>query len=121
MTDNPDTSTPENAISGKRAPWPFLGIASVIAGAILPLWAIIVLITGGIMALAWVPVMVLSLPYNLVFFILFLVAVLCGIFALRKSGADRMLGRIGLILAGMQLVAIVAYVIWVLTDISFGG
>ena len=105
-----------------RQPLPLLGVIAVVTGAITPAWAIIALVTGGLEAAFWVPVIVLFyLPYNLVFLALFIVAVLCGFFALRHPGSDRVLGRIGLILAGIQLVAAVAYVVWALGDGLLGG
>lgn len=111
--------SPENA---ERRPLPFLGVSALIAGAITPAWVILALVTGGLEAAFWVPVIVLFyLPYNLIFLALFIVAVTCGIFALRHTGTDRVLGRIGLILAGVQLLAAVVFMVWSLGDGLLGG
>lgn len=122
MASNGDRNATGNPKAVGRVPLPFLGVTALIAGAITPAWTVLAVITGGLEAAAWVPVIVLFLlPYNLVFFALFIVAVLCGLYALRNAGTDRVLGRIGLILAGVQLLVAVAYLVWALTDGLFGG
>ncbi|WP_111721216.1 hypothetical protein [Homoserinimonas sp. OAct 916] len=120
MTENRKSGA--NTGSAGRLSLPFLGVTALISGAITPAWVVLTVITGGPEAAAWVPVIVLFLmPFNLVVFALFIGAVVCGIYALRNAGTDRVLGRIGLILAGVQLLAAVAYLVWALTDGLFGG
>lgn len=121
MTINPEGSESGDLFLAKRAVLPILGVTALVTGAILPAWAFLVMFSGGLAAAAWVPVMALVFPFNLIFLPLFIVAVLCGIFALRNPGTDRALGRVGLILAGVQLIAVVAYLAWSYFDIGFGG
>lgn len=121
MTSNPESSESGGLISAKRAPLPILGVTALVTGAVLPAWAVLVMFSGGLEAAAWVPVMALFFPFNLIFLPLFIAAVLCGVFALRNPGTDRVLGRVGMILAGVQLVAVVAYLAWSFFDIVFGG
>lgn len=122
MTGDPDSNANGNPNSAGRASFPSLGLASLIAGAVMPVWAILAAITGGLEAAAWIPVIALFLfPFNIVFFALLAMAVICGIFAIRNPGSGRVLGWIGLILGGVQLIAAVAYLVWSGTDILFGG
>lgn len=121
MTSNPDESELGNLIPARRTPLPFLGVTALVAGAILPAWTVLVLISGGLQAVAWVPVMALFFPFNLVFVPLFIAALFCGFFALRHPGADRTLGRIGLILAGVQLAAVITYLAFSFFDVLSGG
>ena len=103
-----------NSTTVRRRRFPFLGIISVVAGAFMPAWVIVASITGGPDA-AWVPViLLLAWPFNLVSLALFVVAIASGIYARRNAGADRVLGLIGLILAGAQLLA-AAPIVWSLT------
>ena len=104
----------------KRGPLPILGVSSLVAGAILPAWAVLVLSSGGLEAAAWVPVMALFYPFILMFLPLFIVAVVCGIFARGNPGTVRALGGAGLILAGPQLVAVIAFLAWSFCDIGLG-
>ena len=77
--------------------------------------------SGGLEAAAWIPVIVLFLfPINILFFALLAMAVICAIFAVRIRGASRVLGWIGLILGGMQLISAVAYLVWSGTGILWG-
>lgn len=104
MPDNRNSSAIENPTTMTRRPVPFVGATSLIAGTIMPVWMILATIAGGPEAGGWVPlVMLIGFPYYLVSLALLVIAVVCGIFALRASGADRVLGLIGLILAGIQL------------------
>ncbi|MDO5744162.1 MAG: hypothetical protein Q4P23_06815 [Micrococcaceae bacterium] len=120
MTINPESGERGDLFMAKRGPLPILGVSSLVAGAILPAWTVLVMFSGGLEAAAWVPVMAFFYPFNLMFLPLFILAVLCGIFARRNPGTDRALGGAGLILAGLQLVAVIAYLAWSFFDIGLG-
>lgn len=122
MTNAPDTNATANSAITARKRFPFLGVAALIAGATTPIWAILAAVTGGLEAVAWIPVILLFFfPIYIIFYALLIFAVLCGIFAIRDGGTNRRLGWIGLILAGAQLVAATAYLVWAFRDIMFGG
>lgn len=115
MTGNRDSSASENPGTVRRMRVPFLGLTSVVAGVIMPTWVTLASIAAGPETWGWVPLaMVAGFPYNFVALALLVVTVVCGIYALRKRGADRVLGIIGLILAGAQLLA-AAPIVWFLT------
>ena len=121
MTNSPDIDATVNPTTTARKRFPFLGLAALIAGAIAPVWAILAAVTGGLEAVAWIPVILLFFfPIYIIFYALLIFAVLCGIFAIRDGGTNRRLGWIGLILAGVQLVAAIAYMVWAFSDILFG-
>lgn len=122
MTGISHSNTNGHPSSGARASFPSLGLAALITGAVMPVWGILATVSGGLEAAAWIPVIVLFLfPFNIVFFALLVMAVVCGIFAIRTPGTGRVLGWVGLILGGVQLIAAVAYLVWAGTDFLFGG
>lgn len=115
------SSATENPSAVRRTTLPFFGVASIVAGAIMPAWAIVGSIAGGPEAGGWVPlILLIGFPSNVVALALFVVAVVCGIHAVRRAGADRVLGVIGLILAGLQLLA-AAVLAWAFAGAIFAG
>ena len=111
----------ENLSAVMRRTFPYLGVTSLVAGVFMPAWAILGAIAGGPEAGGWVPLILLfGFPFNVVSLALFVVAVVFGNFALRGAGVDRVLGLIGLILAGVQLLA-AALLVLVFSGFLFGG
>ncbi len=121
MTGNSDTNATGNTMSRKRTRFPTLGLIALISGAIPPAWMMWASISWEPEAAAWLPVIALFLfPLNFVFIALLIIAVLCGIFAVRVPGASRVLGVIALILGAVQLVPAVAFLLWSGTDNMWG-
>lgn len=113
--DPSDSLTP--AVAPKQAFRPVLGVIALVASAIAPSWLVIALIAGGLETAAWIPMLMLLTPLNLLFFALFLTAVLCGIFAGRRTGINRRLGQVALGIATFQLIASFGYLLWSVTDL----
>lgn len=98
--------------SGGRA----FGVASVVGASIVPAWALIATIAGGLTTLAWLPVLlVYVIPYNLVYSVLLVAATGLGIVATRRRPGRR-LGQAGLIIIAVQVIAVVAFTVWALVD-----
>lgn len=92
------------------------GVLSVVAALIVPVWALIAMIAGGLTTLAWLPVLlVYVLPYNLVYLALVAAATTFGILAIRRR-TGRRLGQAGLTIVAIQVIALVAYAVWALID-----
>ncbi|MBH0009552.1 hypothetical protein [Salinibacterium sp. SWN1162] len=112
-----DGSATENRSTLSTKAVPFVGVVSLVAGSITPAWVIVGSIAGGPESGAWVLVVLLiGFPFNLVALALLIGAVISGVCALRRAKADRVLGRIGLTLAGFQILAAV-----VLTGLFVGA
>lgn len=124
----PESSREEDAISALNRKTPVwhadgqssggraFGVASLVVASILPVWVLIVLIAGGLMAVAWLPVLVVYVaPYNLVYLVLLVAAIAFGILAIRRRSGRR-LGQAGLIVVALQVIAVVAFTVWALFD-----
>lgn len=108
VTRAQDTDGP----AGGRA----FGVASIVEALIVPAWALIALIVGGLTTLAWLPVLlVYALPYNLVYLALVAAATTFGILAIRRR-TGRRLGQAGLTIVALQVIALVAFTVWALID-----
>lgn len=109
LTRPRDTGGPT---SGGRA----FGVASIAGASIVPVWALIALIAGGLTTLAWLPVLLVYIvPYNLVYLALLVVATTFGSLASRRRPGRR-LGQAGLILVALQVIAFLAFTVWALID-----
>lgn len=92
------------------------GTVSIVIASAIPLWCLIIVVVGGLPALAWMPLLlVFALPYSAVYWILLVVAITLGILAIRR-GAGRRFGQIGLIIVAVQVIALAAFIGWALID-----
>lgn len=109
VTRTRDTSGPT---SGGRA----FGVVSIVSASIVPAWALVAIIAGGLTTLAWLPVLlVYVVPYNLVYLALLVAATTLGILASRRR-TGRRLGQAGLAVVALQVIGVIAFTVWALID-----
>lgn len=92
------------------------GTVSIVIASAIPVWALITAVAGGLPALAWMPLLLVYMPpYNVVYLILLIVAIVLGILAIRRGGGRRF-GQIGLAIVAVQVIALAAFTVWALVD-----
>ncbi|UCR88491.1 hypothetical protein [Mycetocola spongiae] len=89
----------------------FLGVFSVLLGAVLPVIILGLVLIGGLGTLYWFPVVFMIFPANILLAAMVLTAAVLGFLALRHRGAGRKWGIVGLYLVLLQLIGFTSLMI----------